>query len=418
MGTLVLVVAVALAISTLCSILEAVLLSTSHSHIALLEEQGDRAGKLLAGLRQNIDEPIAAILTLNTIAHTTGASMGGAIALQVFGNEWMAVFSAVLTLLILIVSEILPKTIGARYWKRLSRPAAYVLRGMVFLMKPVLIPLSWIQRLLAPTNEDAKTVSRSELEVLAEIGRREGAIDEEEWQVVSAVINLDQISVGEVMTPRTQIAALPRGATVQEAKELMIEEGHLRVPVYEDSIDNIVGILLARDLWKADNEGMTDYSSILRNPYFVPESKPVEDLIREMRTARIKLAIVLDEFGGTAGLVTLEDLIEEIVGEIQDEHEAEPEDFEVISSSEVLVHGGAPLWAFNERFEMDLPDEDYDTVGGYVFGVLGRIPEPGDEVPLEGGFLRVVSMDGRRIETLMYDRLQGLDAAVDETPTP
>ncbi|HLU24562.1 MAG TPA: hemolysin family protein [Longimicrobiales bacterium] len=402
MSTLVAVIGLSLAISFMCSILEAVLLSTTHAFVGVLKDRGERAGRILARMRDQIDEPIAAILTLNTIAHTVGASVGGALALQVFGSEWIALFSALLTLAILVLSEILPKTIGATYWKALARPAAYVLSVMVFVMKPILVPLSLVNRLISPKGEPRPTISRAELEVLAEIGRREGALDEEEWRLVTNVMHLERVRVGEVMTPRTQIVAVPVEATVEDAKLVMIEEGHLRIPVYEETIDRIVGILLARDLWSADLEGVTDLREVMRPPRFVPESKPVEDLIREMRRERIKMAIVLDEFGGTAGLVTLEDLIEEIVGEIQDEHEIEPPPFEQAKQGEIYIAGNVAVWEVNERFGLDLPEDMYDTIGGFVFGELGRVARVGDEVRIPQGRFRVEAMDGRRIARLSF----------------
>jgi putative hemolysin len=402
MTTLLLVVGVSLAVSFICSILEAVLLSISHSYVAVLQERGDPAGDLLARLRSHVDEPIAAILTLNTIAHTVGAAMGGAIALEVFGSRWIALFSAVLTLAILVLSEILPKTLGATFWQTLAPVSARVLRVMIVLMKPILIPLAWFNRLITPRSERGNTVSRAELEVLAAIGRREGTLDQDEWQVMTNVMNLDTVSVGQVMTPRTQIAAVPVTASVEEAKNLMLDEGHLRVPVFDGSLDHVVGLLLARDLWKADREGVTALDQVVRAPIFVPESKPVEELIREMRLQRVKMAVVLDEFGGTAGLVTLEDLIEEIVGEIQDEHELEPLPFEEESEGAIRISGGVSLEDFNERFELGLPSEVYDTVGGYVFGELGRVAEVGDEVVFAGGMFRVISMDGRRVDRVAF----------------
>jgi putative hemolysin len=402
MMTLAIVIGVSLAVSFSCSILEAVLLSVSHSYVAVLQDRGNPAGDLLARMRSNIDEPIAAILTLNTIAHTVGAAMGGAIALEVFGDKWIALFSAVLTLAILVLSEILPKTIGATYWQALAPGAARVLRVMILVMKPILIPLAVFNRMITPRSEKGSTVSRAELEVLAEIGRREGTIDQQEWEVMTNVMNLDEVSVGQVMTPRTQMVAVPKDATLDDAQTLMLEEGHLRLPVYDGSVDNIVGVLLARDLWRAARQGVTDLRDVLREAKFVPESKAVEELIREMRLQRIKMAIVLDEYGGTAGLVTLEDLIEEIVGEIQDEHEQEPLPFEDEQAGEVRLSGSVTISEFNDRFGLDLSDELYETIGGFVFGTLGRVARIGDEVPVPGGTLRVVSMDGRRIERLAF----------------
>jgi putative hemolysin len=402
MTNLLLVVGLALAVSFLCSILESVLLSITRSFVGVLEERGERAGRLLARMQEQIDEPIAAILTLNTIGHTVGATLAGALALQVFGSRWLAAFSAALTLAILVFSEILPKTLGATYWQRLARPTAYTLQVLIVLMKPILIPLAWFNRLITPRGRRPPTVSRAELEVLAEIGRREGGLDEEEWQVVSNVMKLDEMKVGEVMTPRTQMVAVPVEATVEQAIATMLEEGHLRLPVYESSIDRVVGVLLARDLWRADREGLSSIRKVLRPPRFVPISKPVEDLIHEMRQERIKMAIVVDEFGGTAGLVTLEDLLEEIVGEIQDEHEQEPLPFEELGRGEIRIAGSVALWEVNERFGLDLPEDLYDTIGGFVFGRIGRIAEVGDEVAVDGGRFRVIRMDGRRIDRVAF----------------
>ncbi|HUF50993.1 MAG TPA: hemolysin family protein [Longimicrobiales bacterium] len=397
-----LVIVISLCVSFLCSVLEAVLLSITHSYVALLQERGSRAGALLARMRENIDEPIAAILTLNTIAHTVGAAIGGALALKVFGDAWIALFSAVLTLAILVFSEILPKTLGASYWQQLAPPAAYVLHMMIVMLKPVLVPLAWFNRLISPRGRHAPKVSRAELEVLAELGRREGVIDEDEWQVVTNVINLNQVRVRDVMTPRTRIVAVAVEAGVGSAGRLFLGHGHARMPVYRDDLDNILGVVLARDLWRATEEGITDLNEVLRDPFFVPETKQVEGLIREMRKAQIGIAIVIDEFGGTAGLVTLEDLIEEIVGEIRDEHEIEPLPFEAVEG-EIRMAGDVPLWDVNERFGLKLPEGDYTTVGGFILGALGRIPEEGVEVRVgERGRLRVVRMDGRRISRVAY----------------
>ena len=402
MTTLLSVLGLSLGISFLCSILEAVLLSVNHSYVALLQEEGNRAGEFLHRMQEQIDEPISAILTLNTIAHTVGAAMGGALALQQFGEEWIAVFSAGLTLTILLFSEIIPKTLGATHWRSLAPPTAYVLRSLIWLMKPVLLPLSLFSRFLRRGAAES-TVSRAELEVLAEIGRREGTLDEDEWRVVTNIMKLDKVVVGEVMTPRTDVVAVPSEASVEEAKDLMLDEGHLRLPVFEGSLDTIVGLLLARDLWRADREGATDLRTILRPVSYAPASKLVEEMIVEMREKRSKMVIVVDGFGGTAGLATLEDLIEEIVGEIQDEHEKdEPIAFQEVGRGATRIWGAVSLREVNERLDLGLPYEQFDTVGGYVFGSLNRIPQAGEEVQLPGGTLRVVKMRGRRVEYVRY----------------
>ena len=404
MTTLILILGVALSTSFLCSILEAVFLSITHSYIAVLRDEGEWAGIWLEKAQKKIDEPIAAILTLNTIAHTMGATMGGAVAAEVFGNAWVAIFSAALTLAVLLFTEIVPKTVGATYWKQLAKPSAYVLRFLIVVMKPVLVPLGWMSSLLT-RGAERPTISRAELEVLAEIGLREGTLDEDEWRVVSNVIRLDEISVGEVMTPRTDMVAVNAAASLEEAQELMLGRGHLRLPVYEESLDHIVGVILARDLWQAMRDGKETIPEILRPVPFAPASKPVEDLIPEMREQRTKMCIVVDEFGGTAGLATLEDLIEEIIGEIQDEHEDEPLDFLRLAGGRVRAWGGVPLREASTTLGFELAsdeEEGYDTLGGFVFGRLNRIPVVGDQVELETGSLRVVRMRGRRVEYLMF----------------
>jgi putative hemolysin len=412
MTTLAWVLGIALGISFLCSILEAVLLSVNHSFVALLRDEGRRAGEYLHRMQQRIDEPISAILTLNTIAHTMGAAMGGGLALQVFGEEWVAIFSAALTLTILLVSEIIPKTLGATFWKTLAPPTAYVLQVLIWVMKPILVPLSVFSRMIARERAAQSTVSRAELEVLAEIGRREGTLGEEEWRVVTNVMNLPEVTVGEVMTPRTDMVAIPLDASVEEAKNLMLDQGHLRLPVFDGTVDRIAGILLARDLWQADREGVTEIRGLMRPAHFAPAGKPAQDLLVELRPQRGKMVIVVDEFGGTAGLATLEDLIEEIVGEIQDEHEAdEPLPFQEVGGGIVRIWGGVPLREVNERLDLELAEDLHDTIGGFVFGALNRVPVVGDEVALEEGRLRVVKMRGRRIEFLRFFPAGSADGA-------
>ena len=404
---LLLVVGVALSVSFMCSILEAVLLSVNHSFIALLQNRGHKAGDILNRMKRQIDEPIAAILTLNTSAATVGATWAGAIAGRVFGEFWIGVFAAVLTLAVLVLSEIIPKTLGATFCNQLAAPAAYLLRFMVIVMKPVLVPLGVLSRWVRPAGTRRAAISRAEIGALAELGRREGAIDEEEFQVMSNVMQLDEIAVGEVMTPRIDMVAVPVDATVQEAMDVMLDRGKLRLPVYEGNLDRIVGILLARDLWRAAREGLEGVREVARPVRFAPDSKPVEELIREMRARRTKMIIVLDEFGGTAGLVTLEDLIEEIVGEIQDEHEAdEPRDFRTMEDGRVVVWGGTPVKEVQDRLGIEL-GEEFDTIGGYVFGALEGVGKAGDSVETPAGHFRVLKVRRRRIEYVLFDRRPG-----------
>ena len=397
------VVGMSLAVSFVCSVLEAVLLSINHSFVALLQSRGERTGAILHRMKHRIDEPIAAILTLNTIAHTVGAAWGGAIAARIFGDVWIGVFAASLTFAVLVLSEIIPKTLGAVFCRQLAAPTAYLLRFMVVVMKPVLVPLGFVSRWITPRKAGPATISRAEIGVLAELGRREGAIDEDEFMVMSNVMQLDEIAVSEVMTPRIDILAVPVEASVSEAMDVMLDCGKLRLPVYEENLDQIVGILLARDLWRAAREGRENIRDIARSARFAPATKVVEDLIREMRDKRTNMIIVLDEFGGTAGLVTLEDLIEEIIGEIQDEHETdEPREFQRTGDGRTVIWGGTPVKDVEDRLGIVL-GEEFDTVGGYIFGALEGIGKPGDRVAAPGGRFRILTVLRRRIEYVVFE---------------
>ena len=401
---LVAVVGTSLSVSFLCSVLEAVLLSVNHSYVAVLQGRSDRAGDILARMKRQIDEPIAAILTLNTIAHTVGATVSGALAERVFGGGLaVGIFAAALTFAVLVLSEIIPKTIGATFCKQLARPTAHLLRIMVFVMKPALVPLGYLSRWIKPRRARQVTISRAEIEALTEIGRREGAIDEDEFQVMSNVMQLDEIAVSEVMTPRIDMVAVPVGTSVRDAMDIVLDRGKLRLPVYERELDRIVGVLLARDLWRAARDGVDGIADVMRPAQFAPATKPVEDLIQEMRASRAKMVIVLDEFGGTAGLVTLDDLIEEIVGEFQDEHGTDkPREFRELEDGRVIIWGGTPVRDVEERLALEL-GEEFDTIGGHVFGALDRVGRPGDAVQTAAGRFTIVKVRRRRIEYLVFD---------------
>ncbi|HEX8024862.1 MAG TPA: hemolysin family protein, partial [Candidatus Limnocylindrales bacterium] len=251
-------------------------------------------------------------------------------------------------------------------------------------------------------NQEA-SITAEELRLIVERGGEQGVLEAEEEQMINAVIELGERRVHEVMVPRVSIAALPVSASFDEAIELVIREGHSRIPVYEDSIDEIVGILYAKDLLpylKPDAAERPSLRTLLRPPVLVPESMTIDDLLHELQRRKVHLAIVLDEYGGTAGMVTIEDLLEEIVGEIQDEYDVEEPMVVKLSESEARVDGRADVDALNELFDLDLELEDadeYDTVGGLVFHRIGKVPAPGDKVQLDGLTLTVESTDGRRV---------------------
>lgn len=229
----------------------------------------------------------------------------------------------------------------------------------------------------------------------------QGPLTGEPAEMIRGVVGLFETTAAEVMTPRTDIFALHIDTPLEEAAAFILEQGHSRYPLYEESIDHIIGIVLARDVWAAqrrqDDAALRD---IMRQPLFVPDTKPLATLLREMRRDRAHMAVVIDEFGGTEGIVTIEDVVEEIVGEIDDEFDDAEPVLEDGPEGEILLSGGYSISELNDRFDLELPDEDYTTVGGFVLGRLGRVAKVDDEVTIRGGVLRVLEMHNRRIARL------------------
>ncbi|MFW6061109.1 MAG: CNNM domain-containing protein [Phycisphaeraceae bacterium] len=313
--------ALALGVSFLCSMLEASLLSLTPSYTQLLVDRGSRAGRLLQTMKADIDQPLAAILTLNTVAHTVGAAGVGAQAAAIFGRAWVGLISALLTLLILILSEIIPKTIGAVWHKQLATFTAYTTRGMILLLWPLVAMCMLMSRWIAGSKRPDK-LSRDELASLAHLGRQHGTLAADEYRIMRNLIALHEVPIGDVMTPRNVVYMLPADQTVGE---LMREAGpprFARIPVYRDTPDELIGYVTRYELLGRlhAGEAQRTMQDLARPLLAVPERGNVGRLLRQMVEAREHLAQVVDEYGGTAGIVTLEDLIETLLGvEIVDE---------------------------------------------------------------------------------------------------
>jgi putative hemolysin len=225
----------------------------------------------------------------------------------------------------------------------------------------------------------------------------QGLLREEPAEMIRAVFGLSRTTAAEVMTPRTAVVAIAAETGVAEAAAFILEEGHSRYPVFDGSLDHVVGVVLARDVWRAQTQGLSELSEIMRPALFVPDTKTIEALLRQLRRERAHLAIVIDEFGGTAGIVTIEDLLEEIVGEIEDELDENPPELHRGPEGEIVMSGGMAIAVLNDEYDLSLPYEDYTTVGGFVLGRLGRVARVGDIVTIRGGTLRVLEMDARRV---------------------
>ncbi len=318
--------ALALGVSFLCSILEAALLSMPPSFVRQAEQSGRRFGLRLGLLKKNIDQSLAAILTLNTVAHTVGAAGVGSQAVAVFGEAYFGVISAILTLLILILSEIIPKTLGAQYWRKLAPFTTYTCHWIVIGTYPLVFVSKRITALFQSKDDSATSVSRDEFIALAHLGTSEGVLAENESRMIRNLIRFRDLRVENVMTPRTVLGSLPESLACSEAIERPEATRFTRIPLYSKTKDEITGYALKTDLLQMIVDGRPEesLSGIRRSIRNVQEHDTLSKLFDELLTHNEHIAIVVDEFGGTSGLVTLEDVIETLIGlEIVDESDSE-----------------------------------------------------------------------------------------------
>lgn len=316
----------ALGVSFLCSILEAALLSMPPSFVRQMERGSSGFGKRLGQLKRDIDQSLAAILTLNTVAHTVGAAGVGSQAVAVFGEAYFGIISAILTLLILLLSEIIPKTLGAQHWRKLAKFTTYTCHAIVLGTYPLVLLSKRLTALLGSSGHEAASVSRDEFIALAHIGKSEGVLAENESRMIRSLIRFRDLKVENIMTPRTVIGSLPESLSCGEAIKLPQATRFTRIPLYSDNKDVINGYILKTDLLQklADDAPETTLGELKRTIRTVSQFDNLSKLFDELLTSNEHIAIVVDEFGSDRGLVTLEDLIETLIGlEIVDESDTE-----------------------------------------------------------------------------------------------
>jgi putative hemolysin len=407
---------------------EIALVSVRHSRVDQLVEEGSGAARRL---RRVLDDPgrfLAVVqLCLTVLGFFASAFAAVSIADGIQGlletagvatanAEFVAiaVVTVILALFTIVFAELVPKTLALahpeRYALSLSRPIDFLGR----ILGPVVRLLTWVTRTItralgSEVSSDAQ-ITAEELRLIVERGGEQGVLEAEEEQMINAVIELGERRVHEVMVPRVSIVGIKVTATFEDAIDVVVAEGHSRIPAYEESIDEVVGILYAKDLLpylKSDAAPRPSLRTLLRPPVLVPESMTIDDLLHELQRRKVHIAIVLDEYGGTAGLVTIEDLLEEIVGEIQDEYDVEEPMVVRLSEHQARVDGRADVDELRELFdvELELEDEDeYDTVGGLIYHRIGGVPSPGDTVAVNGLTLTVETTDGRRVGKVLVVR--------------
>ena len=316
--------ALALGVSFLCSMLEASLLSVSTSHVAMLVERGSRFARQLQTMRSQVDRPLSAILTLNTVAHTVGAVGVGAEAAALWGHTSVGIASAIMTLLVLVLSEIIPKTLGAVYAKSLVSFTAVTTRLMMLVTYPILVMLQGISRLFG-SHPHEESLSRGEINAAVRLGRQAGSLDATEYRTINNLMSLRRLKVREILTPRTILMALPENQTVEQVMQEHRSLRYARIPVYRGSVDQVTGYVTRFELIEAyrSGKGSAALSALARSIQAVPEQASVADALNLMLQKREHILLVVDEYGGLEGIITLEDTIESLLGlEIVDESDA------------------------------------------------------------------------------------------------
>lgn len=385
-----------------------------------LENEGDERAKKLNNLLKDSTRLLSTILLGNNLAQNALASLvtivvlNWLMALNIINLDWVVLLSTIITtFLILIFAEVTPKSYAFQRAEDIALFTASPLSIIHKIFSPLALFLTGIAngilklfglKLVNPE----PFITEEEIRTLVDIGEEEGIIEEEEKEMIQNVFGLSETVAREVMVPRVDIAALDVNSSLEEVIDTINMSGHSRIPVYEETIDNIVGIIYAKDLLKfLDKKTIPPLKSIMRPPYYIPETKPVDELFREMRNQKVHMAVIIDEYGGTAGLVTVEDILEELVGEIMDEYDINEESMvKKISPYEVIIDGKLNLEELNELLGIELPIEETDTIAGFIYDHISHIPKAGEEFEYDGIKIRVEEVRGRRITKVRVKKLE------------
>ena len=387
-----------LIVSAFFSASEVALVGINRAKVRSLADSGKK-GRRLEKLKNNPDHFLITILIGNNITNVGAAALATAVALEFFQNNGIAIATGVVTILLLIFSEIGPKT----YANRKLEFVALLVATPIYFLTLLLSPFFFIYDKLRK-NDIAPSVTEDEIREWIDVGEMEGAIEEDEKEMIYSVLRFNDTTAKEIMTPRPDVAVLEDTVTLEEAVRHFRETGFSRVPVYHEKTDNIVGTLNFKDLFNAystDNR-KASVKTLMLDVYCVPESKKIDLLLRELQVRRVHMAIILDEFGGFSGVVTFEDILEELVGDIMDESDGdEVSDIIQVGDGLYMVDAQVRVAQLNDRFDISLPEDpgNYETIGGLVFSQLGHIPRLGESIPLQGEKITLVvtKMRGRQI---------------------
>ncbi len=408
LGMLLLVLALVLLVIVAAS--EAGVASASRGRLRAEAGKGQRRAQSLHGYVAERASTLGSLAVARNLAVVVITAIAVFLITREYGHAWGVLIGvSVGTLAVVALLDALPRLIVARDAERWGIRLVPVVALFRTLFGPLAsaIDRGFVTVVKRKDLEEATADETGDLLRMTDI-ETTGEIEEEERQMIRGIIEMEDTTAREIMAPRIDIVALDVSETIDDALQLIVEKGFSRIPLYSETIDNVVGIVYAKDLLRCVTEGKRPaLSDIARPPYFIPESKRVDELLTELRQSKVHIAMIVDEYGGTAGLVTIEDLLEEIVGEIQDEYDREEAPIERVNESEAILDARVSIDALAELFgfELDAEQQEYDTIGGFVYHHLGRVPIAGDEVHVDGLTLRVLSVLGRRIKKVRATKL-------------
>ena len=368
-------------------------------------DEGNKRAKMVLKITDDSSKMLSAILIGNNIVNLSASALTTSIAYDLGGAK-VAIATGILTVAILIFGEITPKTIATLKAEKMALKYAYPIHFIMVVLTPVNLILNLLSRIVfyilgIDPNAKVATVTEDELRTMVDMGHEDGAIEEEELEMINNVFDLGDAKAKDVMVPGVHVIFADVESTYEELIENFRENKFTRLPVFEENTDNVIGTINMKDLLLWDNTKAFNIRDFLREAYFTHEHKNISELLVEMRQAALNIAIVLNEYGETAGIITLEDILEEIVGEIHDEYDTNEEEeiFKKINEYEFIIEGSTNLDDLNDRVELNLESEDYDSLGGYIIEKLDHLPDEKDEVVLENGVRIVVdTLDKNRIE--------------------
>ena len=397
------IVIILLSASAFFSSAETALMTSNKLRMRNLADNGDKRAAKVLKVTENTDKMLSAILIGNNIVNLTASSISTALTLKIFGSKLVGIATGILTFLILVFGEITPKNVASKNAENMALAYIGVISFLVTLLTPVIFIVNTVAKFVISifnkNGDDNNAVTEEELRAMVEYSHEEGVIENEEKKMIVNVVDFGDTVAGDIMVPRVDMVMVDEKSSYEEILQVFREERYTRIPVYEETPDNVIGILNVKDFLLIEDKENFVMKELLREPLYTYEYKKTSALMMDMRKTGANIVIVLDEYGITAGLITLEDMLEEIVGEIRDEFDAdEDEGITKVSDLEYLIDGSTNLDDINDRIGLSLSSEEYESIGGLIMEKLGRLPVEGEIINFDNIVLTVKKMDHARIE--------------------